>query len=52
MTTTLIGILAQVFYTARVLVQWLRSEKTKRIESPLLFWVFRLNCKCNLMRRI
>lgn len=40
MTTTLIGILAQVFYTARVLVQWLRSEKTKRIESPLLFWVF------------
>lgn len=40
MMTTLIGLLAQVFYTARILVQWIRSEKSRRIESPLLFWVF------------
>lgn len=38
----LIGLTAQGFYTARVLVQWFQSEKSKRIESPLLYWVFSL----------
>lgn len=35
-----IGLCAQFFYTARALVQWILSEKNKRIESPALFWVF------------
>lgn len=38
----LLGITAQCFYTARVLVQWFQSEKSKQIESPMLFWVFSL----------
>ena len=42
MIVFLIGLLAQVFYTARVLVQWIRSEKAHRIESPTLFWAFSL----------
>ena len=40
LTTLLIGIGAQFFYTARALVQWIKSEKSKQIESPTLFWIF------------
>ena len=35
-----IGFSAQVFFTARVLVQWYLSEKHRKVESPALFWVF------------
>lgn len=35
-----IGLLAQVFFTARIFIQWIRSERSHRIESPTLFWVF------------
>lgn len=35
-----IGLLAQFFYTARILVQWVQSERSRRIESPALFWIF------------
>ena len=35
-----IGFSAQVFFTARVLVQWYLSEKHKQVESPALFWIF------------
>lgn len=35
-----IGLLAQFFFTARILIQWIRSERSHRIESPTLFWVF------------
>ena len=38
----LLGIIAQVFYTARAIIQWVQSERHKRIESPTLFWVFSL----------
>lgn len=41
-TIFLIGLLAQAFYTGRILVQWFKSEKNHRIESPTLFWVFSL----------
>ena len=33
---------AQFFYTARALVQWIKSEKSKKIESPTIFWIFSL----------
>ena len=36
----LIGLLAQFFYTARVLVQWIKSERARRVVSPTLFWIF------------
>ena len=35
-----IGFSAQVFFTARVLVQWYLSEKNRKVESPALFWIF------------
>jgi len=33
-----IGFLAQGLFSARLLVQWLSSEKAGRSQSPLLFW--------------
>ena len=35
-----IGLLAQVFYTGRIVVQWYLSERHKTVESPGIFWVF------------
>jgi len=35
----LIGLSAQLFYVGRVLVQWIASEKSHRVESPGLFWI-------------
>ncbi len=37
-----IGFLAQIFFAARILVQWIQSERAKRVLSPSLFWVFSL----------
>ena len=34
-----IGFLAQGFFSARILVQWLMSEKARRVLSPTVFWV-------------
>lgn len=39
-TILLIGLTSQFFYTARAIVQWFESEKSKKIESPTLFWIF------------
>ncbi len=35
-----IGFAAQLFFAARVMVQWYLSEKHKKVESPTLFWLF------------
>lgn len=37
-----IGLIAQVFFSARMLIQWVLSEKQKRVVSPVLYWVFSL----------
>lgn len=37
-----LGFLAQGFFSARILIQWIISEKEKRVVSPMLFWVFSL----------
>lgn len=37
-----IGFLAQGFFSARILVQWIMSERAKRVLSPSLFWIFSL----------
>lgn len=34
-----VGFLAQGFFSARILVQWLLSERAKRIESPTAYWI-------------
>ena len=35
-----IGFLAQGFFSARILVQWIMSERAKHVLSPSLFWIF------------
>lgn len=37
---TAIGLLAQVFFSARVLVQWVMSERANKVLSPAIFWIF------------
>lgn len=34
-----IGFLAQGFFSARILVQWIMSERAKRVLSPSIFWI-------------
>lgn len=37
-----IGFLAQGFFSARILVQWILSERARRVLSPSIFWVLSL----------
>lgn len=37
-----IGFLAQAFFSARILVQWILSERARKVLSPSLFWAFSL----------
>ena len=33
-----IGFLAQVFFSARILLQWILSDRAKKVISPAIFW--------------
>ena len=33
-----IGFLAQLLFSARLISQWFLSEKSKKVETPVLFW--------------
>ena len=37
--TYLIGLLAQGFFSARILVQWIMSKRAKKVVNPSLFWI-------------
>lgn len=37
-----IGFLAQGFFSARILVQWILSERARKVLSPTVFWVLSL----------
>ena len=37
-----IGFLAQVFFSARILLQWILSERAKKVISPAIFWQLRI----------
>lgn len=37
-----LGFLAQGCFSARILIQWIISEREKRVVSPTIFWVFSL----------
>lgn len=37
-----IGFLAQIFFSARILLQWILSERAKRVVSPAMFWALSL----------
>ncbi|MBQ7856778.1 MAG: lipid-A-disaccharide synthase N-terminal domain-containing protein [Alistipes sp.] len=34
-----IGFTAQAFFSARILIQWILSERAKRVVSPVTYWV-------------
>lgn len=34
-----IGFIAQAFFSARIFVQWIISERAKKVVSPSIFWV-------------
>lgn len=40
LVVTAIGLLAQCFFSARTLVQWIMSERAHKVLSPSLFWIF------------
>lgn len=37
---TSVGLLAQACFSARTIIQWIASERARRVLSPTLFWVF------------
>lgn len=37
-----IGFLAQILFSSRLIIQWISSEKTKRVVTPTLFWILSL----------
>jgi lipid-A-disaccharide synthase-like uncharacterized protein len=39
-TVLAIGFLAQAFFSARILVQWILTERARKVLSPSVFWVF------------
>ncbi len=40
--TYAIGFLAQAFFSARIIIQWILSEKARKVLSPDMFWIFSL----------
>ncbi len=44
--TLIIGFLAQFLFSARLLVQWIKSEKAKKVLTPELFWELSLFASC------
>lgn len=43
-----IGFLAQGFFSARIIVQWVMSERAGRVLSPSIFWVLSIAGSCLL----
>jgi len=37
-----IGFIAQILFSSRLVIQWITSEKYKRVVTPYLFWVLSL----------
>lgn len=37
-----IGFLAQLLFSARLIIQWFTSEKQQRVVTPILFWILSL----------
>ena len=37
-----VGFAAQIFFSARILVQWIMSERARKVLSPSIFWVLSL----------
>ena len=37
-----LGTMAQLLFASRMLIQWLMSEKARKVENPTLFWILGL----------
>lgn len=44
-----IGFVAQILFSSRLLVQWIKSEKAGKVLSPTLFWKLSLLASCTLI---
>ncbi|MGI9532950.1 lipid-A-disaccharide synthase N-terminal domain-containing protein [Lutimonas sp.] len=33
-----VGFLSQILFSSRILIQWVKSEKSKKVVTPLMFW--------------
>lgn len=42
----LVGLTAQLFFTARTLLQWLKSEAARKTVSPVSYWIFSVAGAC------
>lgn len=42
----LLGLSAQLFFAARTLLQWLKSEAAKKTVSPVSYWIFSVAGAC------
>lgn len=45
----LIGMLAQLFFGLRVLIQWVATEKNNKVTSPALYWILSLTASVLFM---
>ncbi|MCD8185054.1 MAG: lipid-A-disaccharide synthase N-terminal domain-containing protein [Rikenellaceae bacterium] len=43
-----VGLLAQILFSGRLLVQWIASERAKKVLSPTLFWQMSMAASCML----
>jgi lipid-A-disaccharide synthase-like uncharacterized protein len=43
-----IGFIAQILFSARILVQWIMSERAKKVLSPTIFWALSVVASCML----
>ena len=41
-----VGFLAQALFSARILVQWIMSERARHVLSPTIFWALSLAASC------
>lgn len=43
-----IGFTAQILFSSRLIIQWVSSEKQKKVVTPTLFWILSLLASCLL----
>lgn len=44
-----VGFLAQALFSARILFQWILSERAKQVVSPAIFWVLSIMGSSSVM---
>ena len=47
-----IGFSAQLLFSSRLLIQWIQSEKVKKVVTPLIFWQLSLPAEVLAAERV